>query len=1190
MIAFLKPLTVIVGQNGCGKTTIIESLLFACTGVMPPGCDKGKTFVHDPKMTSENCVKAKVRLRFSDRSGKDMVVLRSVQVTQKKTTASFQALDGVIITRDDHGNKVSTTNKCTDMDKMVPELFGVSKAILESVIFCHQEASNWPLSEGKVLKDKFDAIFESTRYSMALKAIRDAMRAKTTEGAQLKGDKDVLNERFKQAKVLRKELREKEEKLEGFDRQASEAGDSKASLGQKLAQINKDLQTVEAGSMDVMMLQSVADQKRVTLKVLYDQIDTVFEGTDAELSKTCQSFDRNVKDAQQRIADMERAQSKRGDQSEQLLRHRNELASRRGGLEVERRRQEESRVDHSRLVGELRASPAFGGRLARFKFPLADADGPRVQTELDEVQAEARDTLKNCRAKNKKEEDGLTAEISKKGADLAHAEAQVASKKKDGDRAGADLAAKEAELKGLRREGKASDRDITNFKAALAEARAAEEAERGRSPMAGIKLASDALEKQRRDCQYDMDTNKKRIDLLKVQDGEEREIAAKKVELASREQELSERLKRLAPSFQKVIGRAGAIGSLNDDLGTVEDKEAAAKEGVDRHRRELTAAQERRSKKSAQVELLTGQLRDKERHVKEQEASTGDVVAIIDQYAPGAAPLLERLAATKEHLDAKVTKAKETIFQVVNAAKFLDHYLQMGMGEHCCPLCKRDMEGAAEKLFDDTVKQKIQDTDLNSDKNMKRKEKLRVLEANAKVVAEQGEGLRALDRAERELAAMRAELDELQRGGGELEQLGEACARLEAQREAAAAEHDEAHKLIVETRSLQSTQTELEALRRKIASLEAKLRSQQAGSGAFGGGGGGGGGDDGEEEVMTLAAAEAAREALMESMQTIQNDIGKRQAEQSSAAQKMSLLQSRVADAQNELRGAEEKMQAVRALEAEMGTLRADMQRLREEVDEIEVQLVPLANQHAEKERDRKRKRERWAAEEAKHERALKDVEAQTERYRSLQAAVAAIARNDKAAALTELAAEIDGVEAQHKKKHAESSREEEKLRKEKSDFDQQETQKRRLKDNVNYREAQADLKMQDDKIEQARAKMEECGIDAGELQKQRESITRKLGRGQMDMAKIEGLRTATLDSKREVEAKLKSRDFTGIDEACRKAIIKYETTIMAVADLDNYHKALDKVRSRSRCLLRFSCLFFEQVYVRCYKYMSAAD
>ena len=56
--------------------------------------------------------------------------------------------------------------KCTDMDKEIPELMGVSKAVLENVIFCHQEESNWPLSENARLKAKFDDIFSATRYSV----------------------------------------------------------------------------------------------------------------------------------------------------------------------------------------------------------------------------------------------------------------------------------------------------------------------------------------------------------------------------------------------------------------------------------------------------------------------------------------------------------------------------------------------------------------------------------------------------------------------------------------------------------------------------------------------------------------------------------------------------------------------------------------------------------------------------------------------------------------------------------------------------------------------------------------------------------------------------------------------------------------------------------------------------------------
>jgi DNA repair protein RAD50 len=40
---------------------------------------------------------------------------------------------------------------------------GVSKPILDNVIFCYQEESFWPLAEPSVLKKKFEVIFAATR-------------------------------------------------------------------------------------------------------------------------------------------------------------------------------------------------------------------------------------------------------------------------------------------------------------------------------------------------------------------------------------------------------------------------------------------------------------------------------------------------------------------------------------------------------------------------------------------------------------------------------------------------------------------------------------------------------------------------------------------------------------------------------------------------------------------------------------------------------------------------------------------------------------------------------------------------------------------------------------------------------------------------------------------------------------------
>ena len=50
---------------------------------------------------------------------------------------------------------------------------GVSKAILNNVIFCHQEESNWPLNEKTKVKQKFDELFSATKYNKALTELKE---------------------------------------------------------------------------------------------------------------------------------------------------------------------------------------------------------------------------------------------------------------------------------------------------------------------------------------------------------------------------------------------------------------------------------------------------------------------------------------------------------------------------------------------------------------------------------------------------------------------------------------------------------------------------------------------------------------------------------------------------------------------------------------------------------------------------------------------------------------------------------------------------------------------------------------------------------------------------------------------------------------------------------------------------------
>ena len=175
--------------------------------------------MHDPKIAGSKEVKASIKIVVRNRAGEPMFVGRSMQLQQARTKQQFKALDGVIKVRSKDGRESETTHKCSDMDSFIPAYMGVSKAILDNVIFCHQEDSNWPLKEGAELKKKFDDIFESTRYSKALQEIHKVRKEQAEQTKDAKRDLEIKAAQKKQHDAL---VQQSEELAEEADRKAAD--------------------------------------------------------------------------------------------------------------------------------------------------------------------------------------------------------------------------------------------------------------------------------------------------------------------------------------------------------------------------------------------------------------------------------------------------------------------------------------------------------------------------------------------------------------------------------------------------------------------------------------------------------------------------------------------------------------------------------------------------------------------------------------------------------------------------------------------------------------------------------------------------------------------------------------------------------------------------------------------------------
>lgn len=224
-IQFGFPLTLICGQNGCGKTTVIECLKYATTGDLPPN-SKGGAFLNDPNIANRNVVTGQIKLAFKSASDKSMIIQRTMQLTKKRgrggtTTNTFKTLEGQlsVISR---GVKSTIGSKNAELDTDVPMYLGASRAILDYVIFCHQDDSLWPLSEASVLKKRFDEIFEALKFTKVLDNLKTIRKDLAVEIKLIEQSVQHLKIDKGRAKKITNRLHENEEIIETYSKEVAD--------------------------------------------------------------------------------------------------------------------------------------------------------------------------------------------------------------------------------------------------------------------------------------------------------------------------------------------------------------------------------------------------------------------------------------------------------------------------------------------------------------------------------------------------------------------------------------------------------------------------------------------------------------------------------------------------------------------------------------------------------------------------------------------------------------------------------------------------------------------------------------------------------------------------------------------------------------------------------------------------------
>lgn len=371
-------MTLIVGQNGSGKTTIIECLRYATTGDLPPH-SKGGAFIHDPKICGEKEVLGQVKLAFTNVNGVHMICTRTMQVLVKPNTRQFKTLEGQLMASN-NGERTTVSTRCAELDAQMPLYLGVSKSILDYVIFCHQEESLWPLSEPAVLKKRFDEIFEALKFTKALDSIKSLRKEKNVEiklqtqtTEYLKADKERADRAAEKANLLL-------ERIEHYKTQADEL-ETKMEMVTKqsdeLFESNQQFQQVLAEVQQLKRDRVVVGEQKERLEKSCTEVLTV---SDDELQKQVSEFDSRLDERRETVSGLKL-------QSEEARKvtegHRSEYNSaivEVGQWEAKKQELEKQRKSKAELLEEI-------GK----KWDTSDLDELRsdLKSDLDRVKKEA---------------------------------------------------------------------------------------------------------------------------------------------------------------------------------------------------------------------------------------------------------------------------------------------------------------------------------------------------------------------------------------------------------------------------------------------------------------------------------------------------------------------------------------------------------------------------------------------------------------------------------------------------------------------------------------------------------------------------------------------------------------------------------------------------------------------------------
>ncbi|KAJ3414569.1 DNA repair protein rad50 [Chytridiales sp. JEL 0842] len=1106
VIEFYAPLTLIVGHNGAGKTTVIECLKYATTGDLPPNCKSG-AFIHDPRIAHETEVKAQIKLRFKNVNGKEMVCTRSMSLTQKKTSLTQKTLESLLMTKNEDGEQVSISSKCAELDIAMPEQLGVSKAILDNVIFCHQEESFWPLSEPATLKKKFDEIFASTRYTKALVNIRDVRKEQT---AQIKIDTaelEHLKSDKEKADQIRRDLAEMEERIQSVRSRRDELeGGEIAAVMDTLRGLEKQQQIIQQMEQEIQQHEMKRDIIQNNLNELQQTIE-LFEDSDERLAIMLEEYQTSIKTKHAELKDLEKDSEAYDAQLTSYERSMSTLLTRVGQLQAESDAYKRTFADFEQLIDTL----SLNWKLKRPSLPLSQDDVSYYVGKLKQELVANEGKLEKLKMERDAEESDVRMRLQDLKSSIMMQEESKRGTKRQMDANRSKVADVMRQIQSIT----VSQTDIDEATAQVTE----EE-----TYVASIKSSFDPAALEAKLKQHNLELQTKELTVMALHDemaalnmqaDTRARLALKQTDKKRKLDMISARSPKLFEEYERMFRKKPESDNMVNELNA----QNRAKEALlDSCQQKLDLTRKNLSSIEARSTLLKTNLTKKLQELDTKRKK----LLVVSNGSNFMTAFEENEREYEEELSNEKTFA--------SAGAMFSKYVRSFESTQCCPLCTRGFETRAEgEAFLEKLKATIAKIPSKAEQEAMLKERV----AKRKVFEDLKPVWNDVCRLEN------SEIPELKKNISEAEAQREdastAVEDIASELAALKAEITSMTQLRSKCEEIAKMSKEVDTISDEISQLELELLASGS--------------------KKTLAEVQAEQDSVQASCQVLRRDIERINTELRTKQRDLQRHENLVQERKNTLQQLEFKFQERDKLQAIIAELKSEYDRHTKDCEFADDKIAEMQPRLHELEGELAVVRERRQEDEAKILKIVQQLRHDTSQVQRLQKEVERYVSSGGEKTLANSSKELADIRSKMKNVQDAKAEIQEKIGQIRKSESEVIVVQRTISDNMKYREMQRNLNEINSQIDRMLNKYQR--VDTTSVKSQRQMHMIRYEKLSEELATLAG-ELKQLEEQAKRYSRDLEKDYSNVEQLHKKQMIKLKTETLANQDLEKYSKALE--------------------------------